>query len=98
PQTDALPALSISRSLRTATIGSTRGPHQFLTGCASARGRVSKTQPTPGGTEAACHFHFGVVADKQCTCPASKFMWERYPPTPPISTAGNSTNAQREAS
>ena len=23
---------------------------------------------------------------------------ERYPPTPPISTAGNSTNAQREAS
>jgi len=27
-------------------------------------------------------FH-GVVADKQCTCPASKPMWERYPPTPP---------------
>ena len=26
----------------------------------------------------------GVVADKQCTCPASKVMWERYPPTPPI--------------
>ena len=26
---------------------------------------------------------FGVVADKQCTCPASKLMWERYPPTPP---------------
>ena len=25
------------------------------TGCASARGRVSKTQLTPGGTEAACH-------------------------------------------
>ena len=25
----------------------------------------------------------GVVADKQCTCPASKLMWERYPPTPP---------------
>ena len=39
----------------------------------------------------------GVVADKQCTCLASKLMWERYPPTPPISTAGNSTNAQREA-
>src|SRR5438128_4005366 len=37
----------------------------------------------PGGTEAACHSHFGVVADKQCTCPASKLMWERYPPTPP---------------
>src|SRR5262245_49014249 len=39
-----------------------------------------------------------VVADKQCTCPASKVMWERYPPAPPISTAGNSTKAQREAS
>ncbi len=25
----------------------------------------------------------GVVADKQCTCPASKLMRERYPPTPP---------------
>src|SRR6266545_3649072 len=41
-------------------------------------------------------FSFGVVADKQCACPASKLMWERYPSTPPISTAGNSTNAQRE--
>src|SRR6266498_4647345 len=29
-------------------------------------------------------FSFGVVADKQCTCPASKHMWERYPPTPPF--------------
>ena len=56
--------------------------HSFYTGCASARGRVSKTQLTPGGTEAACHFHFGVVADKQCTCFASRLMWERYPPTP----------------
>src|SRR6266571_2403422 len=35
-----------------------RQPHQLFTGCASARGRVSKTQPTPGSTEAACHFHF----------------------------------------
>jgi len=31
-----------------------RQPLQFYTGCASARGRVSKTQLTPGGTEAAC--------------------------------------------
>src|SRR5438132_6403257 len=31
----------------------------ILSGCASARGRVSKTQLTPGGTEAACHFHLG---------------------------------------
>src|ERR1043165_3796479 len=60
-----------------------RQPHQFFTGCASARGRVSKTQLTPGSTEAACHFHFGVVADKQCTCFASRLMWERYPPAPP---------------
>ena len=30
-----------------------------FTGCASARGRVSKTQLTPGGTEAACQFHLG---------------------------------------
>ena len=27
----------------------------------------------------------GVVADKQCTCLASKPMWERYPPIPPFS-------------
>ncbi len=41
----------------------------------------------------------GVVADKQCTCLASKPIWERYPSTPPFHlTAGNSTDAQREAS
>src|SRR2546423_14022395 len=28
-------------------------------------------------------FYFGTVADKQCTCLASKLMWERYPPAPP---------------
>jgi len=42
-----------------------RSPHYWVsitfvafskTGCASARGRVSKTQLTPGGTEAACQF------------------------------------------
>src|SRR5271157_4402939 len=26
----------------------------------------------------------GVVADKQCTCLASKLIWERYPSTPPF--------------
>ena len=31
----------------------------ILSGCASARGRVSKTQLTPGGTEAACQFSWG---------------------------------------
>ena len=74
----------------------------YSIGCASARGRVSKTQLTPGSTEAACHFcssdfefvsdfelrisdfYLGVVADKKCTCPASKLMRERYPPTPPF--------------
>ena len=35
-----------------------------FTGCASARGRVSKSQLTPGGTEAACHFQVEVEADK----------------------------------
>src|SRR5690348_8839633 len=68
-----LPALLISRlwfnsrmsscqveCLRTATVRcDSRQPHQVLTGCASARGRVSKTQLTPGGTEAVCHFRWG---------------------------------------
>ncbi len=31
----------------------------LLTGCASARGRVSKTRLTLGGTEAACQFFRG---------------------------------------
>src|SRR5438105_2393185 len=88
-----LPALLISRlwfnsrmsSCQVDGPGATPGSRtNSFQGCASARGRVSKTQLTPGSTEAACHFHFGVVADKQCTCPASKLMWERYPPTPPF--------------
>ena len=65
----------------------------LLTGCASARCRVSKTQLTPGGTEAACQFHSGVVADKQCSCPASKLMWEHYPPTPPFHCGENEIQA-----
>src|SRR2546430_16529477 len=44
--------------------------------------RVSKTQLAWGSTRRLANFH-GVVADKQCTCPASRLMWERYPPTPP---------------
>src|SRR6267378_1896060 len=65
---------------------------------ASLRDRVSKTQSAWGNTKAACQFS-GVVADKQCTCPASKLMRERYPPTPPAfarkqrrATAGGPTN------
>ena len=65
----------------------------IFTGFASARGRVSKTQLTPGGTEAACQFHFGVVADKQCPCFASRPMWERYPPTPPFHCGENEIQA-----
>src|SRR5258705_5554209 len=41
-------------------------------------------------------FSFGVVADKQCTCPASKLMWERYPPTPPISQLRETRPKHRE--
>ena len=35
----------------------------------------------------------GVVADKQCTCPASKLMRERYPPTPPFHCGENEIQA-----
>ena len=45
-----------------------------------------------GSTRTACHF--GVVADKQCTCPASRPMRERYPPTPPISTQAGENEIQ----
>src|SRR5688572_2800903 len=38
-------------------------------------------------------FQNGVVADKQCTCPASKLMWERYPPTPPFHCGENEIQA-----
>src|SRR6266540_7128281 len=75
-----------------------RQPHE-----SSYRLRVSTRSSLQNSAHSGRHggslpFSFGVVADKQCTCPASKLMWERYPPTPPISTAGNSTNEQREAS
>ena len=35
----------------------------------------------------------GVVADKQCTCPASRLMWARYPPTPPFHCGENEIRA-----
>jgi len=35
----------------------------------------------------------GVVADKQCTCPASRLMWARYPPTPPFYCGENEIQA-----
>src|SRR2546423_15678620 len=56
--------------------------------------RASKTQLAWGSTRAACQFPFlGVVADKQCTCPASKLMRERYPPTPPFHCGENEIRA-----
>ena len=60
---------------------------------ASLRDRVSKTQLARGSTEAACHNYSGVVADKQCTCLASKLMWERYPSTPPFHCGENEIQA-----
>ena len=41
------------------------------TGCASARGRVLKTQLTRGGTEAACQFRAAMV--EAPSCPAFGF-------------------------
>ena len=38
----------------------------------------------------------GVVADKQCTCPASKRMRERYPPTPPFHLLRETRPTHRE--
>src|SRR5438874_6665789 len=75
-----------------------RQPHE-----SSYRLRVSTLPSLQNSAHSGRHggslpFSFGVVADKKCTCPASKLMWERCPPTPQISTAGNSTNEQREAS
>jgi hypothetical protein len=40
-----------------------------------------------------CTYRYGVVADKQCTCFASKLMWERYPPTPPFYRGENEIQA-----
>ena len=51
--------------------------------------------PKPSSLRAAWRqpANFGVVADKQCTCPASKPMWERYPPTPPFHCGENEIQA-----
>ena len=69
-----------------------RQPHQFFTGRAPARAAESpKLSLLWGSTGGGLPFSFGVVADKQCTCLASKLMWERYPPTPPFQLRGNST-------
>ena len=53
--------------------------------CAPARATESPKLSLPGAAPGQrATFQFGVVADKQCTCLASKVMWERYPPTPQI--------------
>ena len=60
----------------------------------SSCSRASKSQHAWGSTRAACQFpFFGVVADKQCTCPASKLIWGRYPSTPPFHCGENEIQA-----
>ena len=89
-----LPALLISRLVlahghRSAAFSNRINLHRPR---ASLRTRVSKTQFARGSTGAACQFP-GVVVDKQCTCPASKLMRERYPPTPPFYCGENEIQA-----
>ena len=58
--------------------------------CAAESPKLSLPGAAPGRL---ANFHFGVVADKQCTCPASKLMRERYPPTPPFHCGENEIQA-----
>src|ERR1035441_1593367 len=71
-----------------------RQPHQFpisrAPACAAESPKLSLPGAAPGRLD---NFHFGVVADKQCTCPASKLMRERYPPTPPFHCGENEIQA-----
>ena len=71
-----------------------RQPHQFplsrAPACAAESPKLSLPGAAPGRL---ANFHFGVVADKQCTCPASKLMRERYPPTPPFHCGENEIQA-----
>ncbi len=53
------------------------------TGRAPACAAESPKLSLPGAAQGDLPIYRGVVADKQCTCFASKPMWERYPPTPP---------------
>ena len=65
-----------------------------LLGRAPARAAESPKLSLPGAAPGRlANFHFGVVADKQCTCPASKLMRERYPPTPPFHCGENEIQA-----
>ena len=101
PQTDAAPgpfnfAVVFNRRMPPCQGGAcarppsgcdSRQPHE-----SSYRLRVSTRPSLQNSAHSGRHggslpFSFGVVADKQCTCPASKLMWERYPPTPPFHAA-----------
>jgi len=53
-------------------------------GRAPARAAESPKLSLPGAAPGRLANFHGVVADKECTCPASKLMRERYPPTPPF--------------
>src|SRR3989442_6107940 len=59
----------------------TPGPFNFPISRAPACAAESPKLSLPGAAPG--RLANGVVADKQCTCPASRLMWERYPPTPP---------------
>ena len=60
-----------------------RQPHKFVVRRAPACAAESPKLSPRGAAPRRRAKYSGVVADKQCTCPASKLMWERYPPTPP---------------
>src|ERR1043166_2736620 len=88
-----LPALLISRLWFNSRMSSCQvdGPGAIpgsRTNCSQAARQHAAESPKLSSLRAARRqpaiFILGVVADKQCTCPASKLMWERYPPTPPI--------------
>src|SRR6266581_2628983 len=59
----------------------TPGPFNFPISRAPACAAESPKLSLPGAAPG--RLAKGVVADKECTCPASRLMWERYPPTPP---------------
>src|SRR5208283_3518794 len=68
-------------------------PHQSIIGRAPACASESPKFRLLGAAPRRLANSYGVVADKQCTCPASKLMRERYPPTPPFHCGENEIQA-----
>ena len=80
-----------------------RQPHQFLDSVHCERSKsahqlwaespkLSSLGAAPG--DMPCSIH-GVVADKKCTCPASKLMREHYPPSSTIHCGEDEIQASR---